>query len=87
MNFFGLQAEDYAAETTVHVWPDCVAPINLFSQIGTQWRCGQNGAYGLDYNVLYRKMDRMGLTPQEYDDLEADIRILEDAALEEMRKK
>jgi hypothetical protein len=40
----------------------------------------------LDYNVLYRKMDRLGLTPEACEDLEAEIRVLEDAALETMRK-
>lgn len=55
--------------------------------MGTQWRVGMSGATGLDYNVLYRKMDRMGLAPAEYDDLEAEVAILEDAALSKMHEK
>lgn len=52
----------------------------------SQWRMGPNGPTGLDYNVLYRKMDRMELTLEEYDELEAEVAILEDSALEQMRK-
>lgn len=32
-------------------------------------------------------MDRMNLTPEQYDDMEADVRIMEAAALEAMTKK
>ena len=52
----------------------------------TQWRVGAHGATGLDYNVVYHKMDRMGLTPSEYDDIEGDVRLMEDAALATIRK-
>ena len=53
----------------------------------TQWRVGMNGPTGLDFNVLYRKMDRMGLSPDEYDQLEADVSVMEAAALDTMRKR
>ena len=59
----------------------------LFGDIGTQWRVGFNGPVGLDYNVLYRKMDRMHLSESEYEDLEAAVRTMEDGALTTMRKK
>lgn len=48
---------------------------------------GGAGPYGLDYNVLYHKLDRMSLTPEKYADMEEDIRTLESAALDEMRKE
>jgi hypothetical protein len=86
MKFFGLTAEDYEAENTVGIWPENVEAVNLFAAIGTQWRVGQNGPYGLDYNILYRKLDRMGLSPVRYAELEEEIRILEGAALDEMHK-
>lgn len=56
-------------------------------ELGTQWRVGPCGAYGLDYNVLYVRLDRMNLDPADRDELEADIRVLEDAALERMRSE
>jgi hypothetical protein len=50
----------------------------------TQWR-GAGG--GLDYNVMYRKMDRMSLSPEQYDELEADMRVMEFAAMAAMKAK
>ncbi len=44
-----------------------------------------SGPVGLDYNVLYKKMDRMHLSDEKYDELECEIRVIEDAALEAMR--
>jgi hypothetical protein len=60
---------------------------NLFNFMATQWRMGPSGPGGLDYQVLYKKMDRLALTPEQYDELEADIQIMECAAINEMRKK
>ncbi len=55
--------------------------------MGRQWRTGMNGATGLDFNVLFRMMDRMNLTPSRYDELEYEITVLEGAALEAMHEK
>ena len=57
----------------------------LFNSLGTQWRTGAAGIIGLDYSVLYHKLDRMKLSESEYDDLEADVRTMESSALETMR--
>jgi hypothetical protein len=86
MKFFGLTTADYDAQNTVYVFPDNVRAANLFSSLGNQWRVGSCGPYALDYNVLYSKMDRMSLSADEYDELEEEIRIMEDAALDELRK-
>lgn len=59
--------------------------MNLFVLLGTQWLVGPNGPYGLNYAVMWQKMDRMNLTPEAYAELEDDLRTLEDAALEAMR--
>jgi hypothetical protein len=85
MQFFGLTAEDYADEETVWLWPDNVEAVNLFYDMRSQWRTNMNGPYGLDYGPLFHKMDRMGLTPERYEELEEEIRVLEQAALAEMR--
>ena len=45
------------------------------------------GPIGLDYNVLFHKMDRMNLDSEDYEQMEADIRTLETAALAEINKK
>ena len=43
------------------------------------------GPTGLDHNVLLRRLDRMNLEPGEYDQLDADIRVMEEEALSVMR--
>jgi hypothetical protein len=53
----------------------------------TQWRVGANGAIGLDYNVLFRFLDRMGLSESDYDDMLSDIAVIEDAALAEIHRE
>lgn len=86
MSFLGLSAEDYVEESTAWVWPCNVQAVNLFVTLGTQWLVGPTGPYGLNYSVLYQKLDRMRLSDEDAERLEEDIRVLEDAALEEMRK-
>lgn len=87
MALMGLSDADYAADEDVEVWPDLWEAVLLFDSLGSQWRVSGAGPYGLDYNVLYHKMDRMNLLPDEYTQMEEDIRILESAALAEMRKE
>jgi hypothetical protein len=53
----------------------------------TQWRVGINGRTGLDYNVLFRLLDRLNLTSSDYDDLFADLRHMEAAVLNEAAEK
>jgi hypothetical protein len=84
---FGLTQEDYVTENVIEILEEHLPAVLLFDEMGTQWRCGPTGAYGLDYNVLFHKLDRMKLNRDEYDELEYQIRILEGAALEEMRKE
>ncbi len=45
-----------------------------------------NGPSGLDYNVLFKKLDRMGLSESDYADLEDDIRVMEFEALSVMHE-
>ncbi|MDN4052910.1 DUF1799 domain-containing protein [Massilia sp. YIM B02763] len=82
----GLTLEDLQG-ADVEIWPENQGAYFLFAQLQTQWRTGMSGATGLDYNTLFHKMDRMGLEPDEYEDLEDDVRTMEFAALEAMNKK
>jgi hypothetical protein len=59
----------------------------LFASIQSQWRAGAAGLIGLDYNVLYKKLDRMKLTEEQYGEWEADICTMEFAALAAMSTK
>lgn len=83
---WGLKPEHFEAEPPIEVWPDVWPVLELFGSLRTQWRMGPAGPYGLDYNVLYRRMDRMGLSPVEYDRMEDDVRVMEGAALDEMHR-
>jgi hypothetical protein len=79
----GLTAADFEGDI-FEVWPENWQAFNLLVDLQTQWR---GGGAGLDYNVMYRKMDRMGLTPEQYDELEADMRVQEMAAMDAMHKE
>jgi hypothetical protein len=83
---FGFKASDYAHEV-VEVWPENQRAYRLFTDVRTQWRVGAMGPTGLDYGVVFRKMDRMRLEPDEYDELEADIRTMEFEALAAMSER
>ncbi|MGO4379702.1 DUF1799 domain-containing protein [Pseudoduganella sp. RAF19] len=69
------------------VWPENWPVFHLFCQLQTQWRAGSSGLLGLDYNVLYHKLDRMDLPLTEYEQWEADVCAMEFAALEAMQEQ
>lgn len=81
---WGLTLEE-ASGPGVDLWPDNVEAALLFISVATQWRVSASGVTGLDYNVLFSKMGRMGLTPERYDELEDEVRTMECAAMEMMR--
>lgn len=39
--------------------------LRLFSAVGSQWRAGMGGAYGLDYGALYRVAETIGVEIDE----------------------
>jgi hypothetical protein len=80
----GLAPEDFGSGGPVEVWTENYEAYFLFSFMQTQWRAGGMGLIGLDYNALWKKMDRMSLESAEYDDMEGDIRIMEFAAMAAM---
>lgn len=54
--------------------------------MATQWRVGRGVATGLDYGVLPAVMRLAGVPAADRPDVFESIRVLEDAALEHMRK-
>lgn len=74
-----MTREDVA--TSVDIWPDNVRAYNLFQGLRTQWRVGMGGPVGIDFLVAYRRMDRMNLSPEEYDCLDSDLQVMEGEAL------
>lgn len=83
----GLTLEDLAADP-VEIWPENMRAFELFHSLRRQWRIApMGGPLGLDFVIAFHRMDRMDLTPDEYNQLDADLQIMEDAALEAMRSK
>ena len=82
-----MKLEDYGDEYIAHVFPQNVQSVNVFISLGTQWLVGPGGPYGLNYQTLYHKLDRdKNLSDSDKERIEEDMRVLEDAALEQMRK-
>jgi len=78
--------EDYANDT-LEIWHENHQAIQLFISLSTQWRVGAGGPTGLDYNVLFTRMERLGLTPERYEQLFDDVRVIESEALTILNKK
>lgn len=86
----GLTPADFAGQD-FEVWPDCWPPFQVFHKMQTQWNAavGMAGLHfvGLKHEVLFARLDRMNLDHVEYDQIDADVREMELAALGEMNKK
>lgn len=83
---FGMTAEE-ASGPPVEVWPDNMTTVSAFIAMGTQWRIGMNGPTGLDYAALSHVMRMTGVRRAEWPYVFEGVRIMESAALAEIRKK
>lgn len=81
----GLKPKHYP-EPIVTVWPENWEVIQLFSRVSTQWRVGPGGPIGLDYTVIYRELDRSGVSGADFETTMAALRVIEAAALDEIHK-
>lgn len=82
-----FSAADYDMELA-EVWPENWPSWALFEEMGGQWRMrGMDGVpYALDYGPLFARMERLRLPDEEWREMFDDVRLLEAAALGEMRK-
>lgn len=76
-----------AEQQPVEVWPDNEQAYMLWRKVGNQWRMGMNGPVALDYVPLQHELDRMGLSDDDYEELFADIRVLEAEALDALMRE
>ena len=87
---FGFTRADFE-RIPVEVWPEHWPAYEMFCALQTQWRVGASGPTGLDYNVLDRRLERYqirhGLTLDELEAFEDDIRAMEYEALAVMHEK
>ncbi len=84
MQAAGFAPEDY--DETADLWPENWPAWRLFAELDTQWhRAGMEGRKtGLMYPVLWARMERLDLPPDDWQRLYDDVRVLEDAALHTM---
>ena len=82
----GFTPEDYA-DDYFEVWPENWPAVEVFFDIANQWRSDMAGPSALDYNVLFRRLDRLKLSEDEWEQMFQDVRQLERGALAEIRKK
>lgn len=68
----------------VEIWPENVPAWSLFDALQTQWRAGSGGVIGLDYSVLAEELRARAIPPEEHEQLRVDVRVMEDAALQEI---
>lgn len=80
-----MTPEDWQTED-LEIWPDNAVAVGVFTSVRTQWRVGPGGPYGLDYNVVDRRVDRLGLEDERRAVLEAELHVMELAALEALAR-
>jgi hypothetical protein len=80
----GFTRDDYAE--ALEVLPENWPTWKLFAEFNGQWRVGFGGAFALDYTPLFMRMEKLGLSDADWEHTFADIRLMEAAALDEMKK-
>lgn len=78
----GFAREDF--DETAEVWPENWPSFVLFSEMRTQWNHGFGGPVGLNYLVVYDRLDRLGYAGSEWEDMYSNIQEMEAAALNAM---
>ncbi len=78
----GINREDVEDTSDFDVWPENWIPLQVFSELSTQWRMGPGGPTGLDYGAVQWVMGLLKVKRQ-YEVLR-DIRVLESSALKTM---
>ena len=88
MQFFGLSPADYAAERTCEVWPDNWRAVTVFMALGDgSWNMGPSGPTGLRNECFRELRFSLGIKAAEWHELFADIRVMEQAALDAIHKE
>lgn len=73
-------------DVEVHIWPETLPAIRLFTRSLTQWRASPTGLIGLDYNALDLLMSYDGVPIEERGELLQDVANLERGYLSAMRR-
>lgn len=81
----GFTAEDFEGDA-VEVWPENAQAWHVFVEMSGQWRQSFKGPTALDYTALFARMDRLRLSDQGWEEMFADVRVLEAQALRTMKE-
>jgi hypothetical protein len=55
--------------------------------MSTQWTMGPNGPVGMNYSLLFLRMDRLKIPAEQQEGIYYDFRVMEIAALDTMRSQ
>ena len=80
----GLRREDL---DVVEIWPDNGDAFSLLQAMETQWLVGPAGPYGLIYGHLDSVRRDLGIPPEKWPQLFADLKAMERAALDVIHEK
>jgi hypothetical protein len=83
---FGLTIEE-ASGPAVEIWPDNLQSVNFFISVCSQWRHNGFTVTGLDYGVFPAVLRMTGIPRKDWASVFDDVRIMEDAALAQLRVK
>jgi hypothetical protein len=87
MKFLGLTPDDYAEQNCVEVWPDNWPAVMFFQALGNgAWNMGAGGPIGLRPEAFREIRLAQRIRAADWPALLADIRVLEDGALDEIHK-
>lgn len=83
-----LEKQGAAVLDEVFVWPENWESVAFFMDYcRTQWRVGMGGATGLDYSAVLTCLRTLRLGRERTDEVFADVRTMESAALAAMASK
>jgi hypothetical protein len=70
------------------VWPDNERALGVFERLGSRWRFPPMGGppFALDWLAIYPLIDRLRLSPDECDELEQALTVMERSAVKTMRE-
>lgn len=74
------------------MWPENQQAVQLFGRMGTRWAYAPGGmgapvVTGLRWEAIYPLMDRLGLSPDEWEELHDALEVMERAALPVIRSR
>ena len=71
----------------IEVEPECIATVQMFQRVSSQWRTGPHGPTGLDLNVVLSIASLLEMDRAEQLEMIDDLAIMESVWLAEWRQE